>query len=620
MLSAKFDPQRFFQERENVALRVGAGEVFGLLRRTLDLPAPWAALVRLASGAIEVIRAGGAIEGRDADDVMFVRVTPVDLSISVDDLTSKEGYACRAEVGLRLRLVVERGDLVAFQESVLGSRRVVQCKRLIEHLAATVREGLAKFAADHEAAALMDARSAGAAATAITQEIEAACFASGLVLDAAPTVRFESESFRRVHQAEQRATVRKAEHEVARQVDDALHQARAEHLEQLGSTLARLKELAANSPQTPLPELIRTFSEKQRGELYEALFASERPATRTKWIVVAAAEELLFFDPAKLDAPARRFRVDGAAGAARSVRVVTLDGTIVLLVGAATGVYVWPIDASAPSATFLVPGAPRVRGGFNAAAVVGDRLVATHSELGIGVWGVGGIGKNQPPPSPSLVRRGSESRSPLESRSANAPYKSLFETMTRGAKAVRDVEAFDDRLYCSIDDRVIAWSSGGDATAPNGIYSGSRSSITAICPAAGGVFAGNSDGDVLHWPVGSDAEPEMIHRGARRAAESVWVVESHGVRRLLLADTSPQVHSKVLGDSFVCHYEAGGQTLRRVEVAEDLLVATNDLRDRLILWSPSRPNRPSAIVPIGAMTGRSVQDVALVGNSPSASV
>lgn len=601
MLSAKFDPQRFFQDRDNVALRVAAGEVFSLLKRTLDLPASWAALVRLTSGAIEVVRAGRAIESRDADDVMFVRVTPIDVSLTVDDLTSKEGYACRAEVGLRLRLVVERGDLVAFQESVLGSRRVVQCKRLVEHLTATVREGLSNFAAGQDAAVLMDARGAGPAATTITQAIEALCFASGLVLDAAPTVRFDSDSFRRVHQAEQRATVRRAEHEAARQVDDALHKARAEHLEQLGSTLTRLRELAAQSPQTPLPDLIRTFSEKQRGELYEALFASEKPASRTKWIVVVAAEELLFFDPADLTAPARRFRIDGPAGQARSVRQATLDGTKVLLVGASTGVYIWPIDASTPSETLLVPGAPRVRGGFNAAAVVEDRIVATHSELGIGQWPVGCVLGTHP----GAVRP------------KDVPYKSLFPTMTQSAKAVRDVEAFGDRLYCSIDDRIIAWSGGSESAQPANIFTGSRTSITALCPTDAGLYAGNSDGDVLCWSTGNDTEPELIHRGARRAAESIWVVESHGVRRLLFTDTSPQVHAKVLGDSFVCHYEAGGQTLRRVEVTDDLIAATNDLRDRLILWSPARPNRPSAILPIGAMTGRSVQDVALIAAPPA---
>ena len=336
----------------------------------------------------------------------------------------------------------------------------------------------------------------------------------------------------------------------------------------------------------------RTFSEKQRGELYEALFASEKPASRTKWIVVAAAEELLFFDPADLTAPARRFRIDGSAGQARSVRKATLDGTDVLLVGASTGVYIWPIDASTPSETLLVAGAPRVRGGFNAAALVGDHVVATHSELGVGQWLVGSAKQSN--------------------------YGALFASMTQGAKAVRDVEAFDDRLYCSIDDRIIAWLAASESTQPANIFTGSRSSITALCPTDAGLYAGNSDGDVLLWSAGNDTEPETIHRGARRAAESVWIVESHGVRRLLFTDTSPQVHAKVLGDSFVCHYEAGGQTLRRVEVADDLVVATNDLRDRLILWSPTRPSRPSAVLPIGAMTGRSVQDVALISSPPGA--
>ena len=68
----------------------------------------------------------------------------------------------------------------------------------------------------------------------------------------------------------------------------------------------------------------------------------------------------------------------------------------------------------------------------------------------------------------------------------------------------------------------------------------------------------------------------------------------------------------MLGDSFTCRYEAGGQTLRRVEVAEDVIVATNDLRDRIICWHPNEPARPYANVGVAQMTGRSVQDVCLL--------
>ena len=44
----------------------------------------------------------------------------------------------------------------------------------------------------------------------------------------------------------------------------------------------------------------------------------------------------------------------------------------------------------------------------------------------------------------------------------------------------------------------------------------------------------------------------------------------------------------------------------------DVLVGTNEVRDRLICWSPSEPARPSAVVPITRLTRHSVQDVCLV--------
>ena len=78
------------------------------------------------------------------------------------------------------------------------------------------------------------------------------------------------------------------------------------------------------------------------------------------------------------------------------------------------------------------------------------------------------------------------------------------------------------------------------------------------------------------------------------------------------SDTSLCVRAQVLGDSFICRYEAGGQTLRRVEVADDLLVATNDLRDRLFCWTPGKPANPKVTIPISRISRQSVQDFCLV--------
>ena len=585
MFTAKFDPQVFFQRTENVALQVPAGEVFGLLKRSLNLPPQWASLVTRTTGDHEVVPAGAEVDGRDAEAVLFVRVTPLDVAIEEENITSRDGFACRAVVGVRLSVIPERSELLSFQKSMLGSRRVAQAGGVASYLQPAVRAALARIAAEQDAAVLVDASGSEAISVAIAKDLDGPCFAAGLVLERRPTVRFESSSYRKVEEVQHAAAVRRAEHEAARPVEEALRKARTEHVDHLTSLLSRLRELAAASPDVDLPELLRTFSERQRGELYEALFAAEAPSTKTQWVVAAAGDELLFFDARTLGAPTRRLKVAGAAGPVRSIQTANHgNGDRALLVGAATGVYVWKVDRDSPELTLLVVDAPPVRGGFNAAALLGERLFATHSELGLCEWRLG-----EPT---SATRR--------------------FASMTDQAKTVRDVEFLDGDLYFAVDDRVLCTRADDRSDTPAHIFTGSGSAVTVICPTAEGLFAGNSDGDILRWTAGRDAEPELIHRGMNRAAESLWVLSTHGVRRLVFTDTSSRIHVRVLGDSFTCAYEAGGQTLRRVEAAPDLLVATNDLRDRLICWSSGQPDQPIATINVAALCGRSIQDACLV--------
>ena len=184
--------------------------------------------------------------------------------------------------------------------------------------------------------------------------------------------------------------------------------------------------------------------------------------------------------------------------------------------------------------------------------------------------------------------------------------------MTREAKAVRGVQCFECDLYCAIDDRVLRCPASETDGPPSHIYTGSAATITALRSSGKGLFAGNSDGEILHWAKGDQRSPEILHAGSHRAVESIWLLSTHGVRRLLFTDTSIHAHARVLGDNFSCRYEAGGQTLRRLEVADDLLVATNDVRDRLFCWKPGEPERPSATVSVAAIAQHSVQDVCLV--------
>ena len=587
-MADKFDPQVFFSRSDNVALSVAASEVFGLLKRSLDLPAAWAALVTRATGDHSLVRAGGKVESADADDLFFVRVSPLEVTIEEDHIPTRDQYQGRAEVRLQVSVIPEAGELTSFRKAILGSRRVVKTEDVERYLQPTIRTALSEFAADFEVKDLMDASKAAVASGALVEALKGPCFAAGLATADQPQVRFESATFREVQQTQQEAARRRAEHEATRDLQEALEQAQGWHLDHLSKLLAQLKEKAADSPDADLPELLRTFSEHQRGELYEALFAAETPVSKTQWIVVAAGEELLFFDPQRLEAPTRRVTIVGEVGPVRSVQTGRdAGGQALLLLGGATGVYQVRIDGTEPELTLSVPGAPSVRGGFNAAAMIGDRVFASHSELGLCEWNAG---------------------EPAQARTR-------FESMTRDAKTVRGVLFSNGALYCTIDDRIINWPADETSDRPAHIYTGSTATITSLCATPDGLLAGNSTGDVLFWAAGKETDPEMLHRGTNRAAESVWMVTTHGVRRVLYADTSPSIHARVLGDSFTCQYEAGGQTLRRVEVAPDLLAATNDLRDRLLLWSTGDPAKPRATVQVSRLCGRSVQDVCLVAHA-----
>ncbi|MFQ5591180.1 MAG: SPFH domain-containing protein [Phycisphaerae bacterium] len=585
-MAPQFDPQLFLSHGDSIALQVPASEIFGLLTRSLHLPTDWTALVTLQTGHHVVVPCGGCIESTDAVDVMFVRVSPIDLAFDVTDLVTRDRYVCRAHVRARVSVIPERTELLSFKKQVLGSDRIAQVGGLTHSVQPTIKPALAKFASEHDASDLIEAGCTEALSSAVGDAIKVSCFKAGMTLEQAPDVQVDSQTFRRALDAQREAARRRAEHRAATELQAALRQAQTEHVDHLAALLARLCELAKGSPDVELPELIRTFNEPQRAQLYEALFAHHAPQQRTRWIVVAAGGELMFFHPQKLDAPSRRVDIGGAAGPVRSVQASVADeGAAQLLIGAATGVYRFPVDRGSPDLTLLVSGRPQVRGGFNAVVAVGDRVLASHSELGLCEWRVS---------APDAVR-----------------YR--LETLTRSADTVRHIQLLAGDLFCSIDALVVQWAVDDESDTPAHTYTGSSANITALHATARGVFAGNGNGDVLRWAVGRPDDPQRLHTGSRRSAESLWLVSTSGVERLLFADTSPRVRAQVLGDNFACEYQAGGQTLRRVEVAPDLIVATNDLRDRLFCWTPGRPERPYATLGISSLCGRTVQDVCLVG-------
>ena len=586
MMAGRFDPEHTFNQPDLVALAVPASEVFGLFRRSVRLPSSWAALVTRTEGDRIVAAAGATVQQQDAEDILFVRTTPIDLAWEEETVVTGDQFQCRVEVSCGVALIIERGDLTSFLHTMVGSHRHVVADDLVHQLRPAARAALTSIASAHEAAALVDGAAEAQLSAALGDAFKASCFPAGLRVDGRPAAAFRSQTLRKVRRAEEDAARMRREHEASREVQAALESAQEDHLDHLASLLDRLKGLAAQSPDIALPELIRTFSEQERGELYEALFTTAQRSSKTEWIVVASGGELLFYDPENPARPARRVPVEAQAGPVRSIQTaMSAQGDAILLLGAQTGVYAFPVDQGEPSAIYLVPDAGDVRGGFNSAVLVGTRVYAAHSELGLQVW------DKEHPDQPA----------------------SLFSSMTQDADTVRDVRAWEDDLFCAIDDRVLRFADGREV--PDAVYGGSSTAITSLLPAPGALLAGNSHGDVLRWSQDKTSSPEYLHRGSGRAVESLWLLGAHGVPRLVFVDTSLKVHTRVIGDNFSCGYEAGGQTLRRVEVAGDLLVATNDLRDRLMLWTPGQPQRPFTTLAVRQLTRHSIQDVCLISRA-----
>ncbi|HRX86766.1 MAG TPA: hypothetical protein P5572_17205 [Phycisphaerae bacterium] len=466
-------------------------------------------------------------------------------------------------------------------DQILGSRSSIDIHEVERFLQPHIERALRAVVAEEEAAALIDGSAAGLAAQAVTAALQGPCFSSGLAVVSAPTVAIASPAYQRMREAEQRAARALDEHEAQSELRDALASAQRAQLEHLEGMLARLNQLAENSPQVELPELMRSFEETQRGQLYAALLATRARKPVTRYVAVVAGHELLFFDPQGTGDIVRRVRIEQPAGALRSVQYDSEAGLVLL--GAAHGIYMLAPDATEPQKVLRAPEDRAVRGGFNAVALRGDNVVATHSERGIVHWRLG---------------------EPEESRQ-------LFADLIQGASAVRNARFAGDRFWCSYDANVLSAPADDLAAAPVVHCINPYSSISALLVVGDQVYLGNSDGD-LHVTRFDGAPPRLLHGGSRRPVESIALVTAGGIPRLLYTDTSLAVFCRVIGDTFTCRYEAGGQTVRRAESAADIIAATTDARDRVLLWRSDEPERPAAVINVLRLTGHSVQDVCLI--------
>ncbi|GJM26703.1 MAG: hypothetical protein DHS20C16_31180 [Phycisphaerae bacterium] len=590
-MSNAIDIQKWLSNPSSVAVSIPAEAIFGVFKRSFDLPAGFAAKSVSRDDVHRMHRPGQVIEGSDLSELLIFRSQPIDLSFEMQKLPAGDNYLCDVSVQAQVTLVPERADLDSFRDRVIASRTDADVESVRSCLRPSIEKGMLAFVASQNSGELVGGKCGSAALDAVKESVAEVCFASGLTIDSIREVRFTSEGHARTRAAEEQAARRLHEHTAQGELREAISTAQNQKLDHLQTMLSKLKELADESPHAAMSDLMKAFSESQRGQLYQALFESRATQPVTADVVALTGNEVLQFDVKRLADPPKRIPVSGAAGRMRSVQFASSSSAATLWIGASNGIYELDIESGAIINTFVYRCAEAPRGGFNAVAVSDQWVVGTHSELGVIAW--------------PRHQGGDAADSP------NSNVTVLFEDKTSQAKAVRCATFAAGRFWCSVDDSILSVSED-DLKSNDVSLSAAGDTITALSVEGDDIFAGTVDGDVLHWAGLASESPHRIHAGSRRAVESIASITDGDVARLFYTDTSLAVYSQVLGDSFVCRYEAGGQTIRRAECASDMIVAINDARDRIVVWNANQPKHPAQTISIAQLTGHSTQDVCLI--------
>lgn len=562
------------------------GDVFTFRRRHFDVPAGWVCLTMGADGPGELLGAGATLTRGSASEFLFARTGPVRIHLNVTGGRSADQYDADITVSTRVQVLPERGELISLRRELLSDSHVVHIRDIERFLAAGLRDVVVPLLGRTEMEALFAENGKEEMVRTARRAVDTAAFVAGLSVDDEFDLHLDCPAYERLRRTQQIAMHRRREQDALASLSEAERHARTAQWEHAEALLNRLQSLTARSPGTSIGELIRTFAEQERARLYEALFARAKVDQRTRAIVVACGETLLLFDPEDVSRPPRQVTLTGRAGPVRSLTYHA--GARRLLAGAATGVYVVSPDDWRIEREVVAESSPGVRGGFNAAALHGDTLLASHSELGIRAW------------------------------SADTAHSGvrLFPSATRDAKAVRAVQVHGGRAFCAVDQRILSWPAdridGDPNVLPDVDVVAAASPITALKVIDDGWIIGDGDGRVVRLQDALCDERQVLHVGRGRAVESLALLDHDGIRRLFFSDTSVCIHARVLGDTFTWRYEASGQTLRKAAVAPDLIAVVTDLRDRVLLFRGHEPSRPSAVLLVSQCTGRSVQDVVLI--------
>jgi len=268
-------------------------------------------------------------------------------------------------------------------------------------------------------------------------------------------------------------------------------------------------------------------------------------------------------------------------GPLRSIRFCRLapDQRAVLLVGATCGVWMLDADSGQTLAQYAVPDAGSPRTGFNAATIVGDRLFASHSQLGVWTWALAETQRPEP-----ILR----------------PREGVPRTI-RGVTATAD-----GRVVFSADERVVIRSPAA------GLHESQPAPGVIQCLATeeDTLYVGTSNGVLVCSTLAGGPWRQLYRVGT--PFESIQPRRFMDLLELVIPAGSAGICGLYAEEGLLARLVETSMPVRRAWASDDLLVGLSELRDRLIVMTADQPLRCGREVAIARQTGHLIQDACIV--------
>ncbi len=540
-----FNEKKWLDDGRLIARRLGSEDLPGLLKKYLKVPPLCKALVAMPKGKKVVKPEGSEVSGLAG--ATLVKTRKFDLDFTAHGLVTAEGYVSDCRLLLTFMAGETDFDIEQVAENLLKGKNRVRADDIHTFLGEGVEQVLRTFVSQRNADRICEMPVLADLRETLETGLKKQLYLGGLTFCALARLDFNCPEFEQLQQERSKIKGREEALRSRSKLDELEMQKRLEHIE-------ALKAVGVD------PNVAAEI------ELGKAHFT----ASRAKLLLVASGKGATTYVPYSKEpaTPDELYLLPENMGFARSAIILERAGEPVVAVGAQRGVYLVSVQGSY-SAEFYIETSGRPRGGFNSVALAGGTVYASHSELGLLSW-----------------------------ESEEEPGRPVFPKISRAGKFTRGVCVHKQIVYFSSGTQVYAFEPGSSEI--KAVYRDGHAPITALLVAGDSIFAGDQDGEVLHWPIEYPHQAAKVLLRRQGTIYSVGKMNTDKGRFILIGarDYSVTAFDPLSG---VVRQYMSPDFLRWVDGAGDFVFASSYSGHRIFFWDIDHTARHLYSIPVDEM-------------------